>query len=120
MILRSDKCRNDVGLWSQAGGKIDTESEPSESIIQANIIREIKEELSVDISLADYLTTSVCQDDNTQWIAYSYLARITYGTPTLMEPDKHIAIEWFDVNNLPENTNQVTKESVSAYLHLQP
>lgn len=115
LILRSDKCRNDIGLWSQAGGGIDTNEEPSEAIIKANIKREIKEELGVDIAVMDYLVTSRHHDDQVQWVSYAYLAKIISGTPTLMEPEKHLELKWFHLDDMPDNTNKVTTETVQAY-----
>ncbi|NOR84651.1 hypothetical protein GQ473_00890 [archaeon] len=50
------------------------------------------------------------------WQIYGYLAKIIDGTPKNMEPEKHIDMKWFSLNNLPENINEYTRNSIDAYL----
>jgi hypothetical protein len=37
------------------------------------------------------------------------------GELTNTEPDKHDKIEWFDLDNLPENVVHYTKKSIEDY-----
>ncbi len=117
LLLRGGNSRNDLGLWSQPGGEIDDEvSSLNEKIVQKNIKREIKEEIGVDINISKFLATTHHTFKQQKWTAYSYLASISHGVPEICEASKHDDLRWFPISKLPENINQVTKESVAEYL----
>ena len=115
--LRSKYSRNDIGMWSQPGGAIESiDQDVTEDIIKTNIYREVKEELGIEINIIDYLATTIHSDNHYRWTAYSYLAKIVSGTPQILEPKKHTKIRWINIEDLPDNLNQVTRASVEAYL----
>jgi 8-oxo-dGTP diphosphatase len=114
LLLRSKNSRNDVGLWSQPGGEIDEEI-ISEEIIQNSVKREIKEEIDVDIEIMDFLATIYTQDNDTKWIAYVYLSKVTNSTPQICEPEKHTDLKWFSLDNLPVNLNTITSDTIKVY-----
>jgi len=114
LAKRGLKSKNEVGVWSKPGGAV----EFGEKVEDA-VIREIKEELDVDIELVRLLgfTNHIIKEEGQHWVTFNYLARIIGGGPRIMEPEKISEIKWFNVNNLPDNTTQNTIESVQSYLY---
>jgi len=115
LIKRKDKSQWGGGwLWSQPGGAI----EFGEHIEDA-IKREIKEELNVDVELfgpklyAEDITT---KDWITKhWFIWARFAKITWWEIKLMEPEKHEAAEWFDLDKLPTTLTAYTLPYIEAY-----
>ncbi len=113
LTKRTPKSRNQAGLWSKPGGMV----EFNESVEDA-LIREVKEELGVDIELIRPLgfTNHILNSEDQHWVAIHYLAKIIKGEPCIMEPDKIEEIKWFNFNNLPDNITQTTKDPIRDYL----
>ncbi|MFD0943679.1 NUDIX hydrolase [Savagea faecisuis] len=99
--------------WSIPGGKVDW----METIEEA-IVREIEEELGVSIELIRLVgvTNHILPDEQAHWVAPTYLAKIAKGEPRNMEPNKHEAIGWFALDDLPE---PLTLTTTSALRDLQ-
>ena len=116
LIKRTSKSRNEAGFWSKPGGLVDF----GETVEDA-IKREIKEELGIEIELADYLgyTDHIISAEKQHWVAINYSAKIVNGEPRIMEPEKIDEIRWFKFNDLPEKMTQTTRESVQVYLKTQ-
>ena len=113
LLLRSVKSRDEYGYWSQPGGGV----EFGETVKDA-IIREIKEEVGVEIELVKFLsyTDQNYLSKNEHWVSISYLARITHGNPVNMEPEKHSEMKWFPLDNMPSKLSRTTEQSAKAYL----
>jgi len=111
---RGPKSKNEVGIWSKPGGAV----EFGERVEKA-VVREIKEELGVDIKLIKLLsfTNHIIKKEDQHWVTLNYLAKIIKGKPRIMEPAKISEIKWFKLNDLPANTNQNTLESAQSYLN---
>ena len=84
------------GLWEFPGGKM----EPGETSTAA-LIREIQEELAVNIEVNDLLCTTAYTYPTFHLIMHCYWCRITDGTPQLLE---HKSARWLT----SENLNSVT------------
>lgn len=87
--------RNDGELalkWEFPGGKI----EPGETKEQA-LVREIKEELSADIEVLDYITTVNHQYDTFKLTMHAYYAKVIKGELLLSE---HTGYKWLDKTEL--------------------
>ncbi|HSX00784.1 MAG TPA: NUDIX hydrolase, partial [Candidatus Saccharimonas sp.] len=67
--------------WEIPGGKID----PGESA-EATVVREIKEELAVDVRIVRQLGERDFQEDGYTMSYIWYLGHVTAGTPTIAEP----------------------------------
>ena len=77
----------------------------NETIIQA-AIRETQEEAGVKINKDDLSIVHVLhkRDDNgSESIDFFIESTKWEGTPKVMEPEKCEKLEWFELNNLPEN-----------------
>jgi 8-oxo-dGTP diphosphatase len=88
--------RKDAGelarTWEFPGGKL----EPGESGEQA-IVREIKEELSADIRVVEYITTVEHQYQTFFITMHAYLCEIVSGSLVLSE---HIDSRWLSKRNV--------------------
>jgi len=113
LVKRTNKTRNGAGFWSKPGGGVEVDE-----MVEDAVKREIKEELDVDIEIIKFLgfTDDMMKDEKQHWISLNYLAKIVGGEVKNLEPEKHEEIKWFDLNDLPENTNQNTKDAVKEYL----
>lgn len=102
----------ETGAWGLPGGKIDF----GETVKDA-IMREIKEELGIDIGLIDpvYMTEIIDKGDGRHWVSPVYRAHIIKGEPQLMEPHKHGGWGWFDLNDLPANLTTPTLQFLTRY-----
>ena len=100
-IISEDKClvaqRSDTmsmpGKWEFPGGKV----EPGESPQQA-LVREINEELAIDIMAGPYLATGRTEKQGVRIRLDVYLASYNAGELILRE---HKNVGWFSADQLP-------------------
>ncbi|ATB36846.1 DNA mismatch repair protein MutT [Cystobacter fuscus] len=84
--------------WGLPGGKVDFGE-----TLQAAVVREIAEELGVEIAL-DGLLCLVDQIDvaaGTHWVSPVYRAHIVRGEPINREPAALAGVGWFALDDLP-------------------
>lgn len=116
ILLLKRKSRNDIDSWCKPGGAVEL-NETSE----AAVIREVKEELGVDIVITSFLGFMehfpVSEEGKKQhWVASNFLAKIISGEPKNMEPEKCEEVRWFPISNLPENLTETTRVPLEIYL----
>ncbi len=92
-------CRRPAGkrrglLWEFAGGKL----EPGETAEQA-LIRECREELAVTVEVGPVYMDVVHEYPDMTVHLTLYNARITQGTPTLLE---HSDMKWIRAEEIPQ------------------
>ncbi|NTU69633.1 NUDIX domain-containing protein [bacterium] len=111
LMQRGPKAKNEVGFWAQPGGTVEFGE-----TIKGAIIREIKEELDIDIELFELLsiTDHIMPDENQHWVAASYKAKIISGEPKIMEPEKISDLRWFPLNEIPEKLSLTTVNSIDG------
>lgn len=99
--------------WGLPGGKIDLFE-----TAEAAIIREVKEEIGIDLKEPFLLCISDLIDEEIgyHWLSPIYLFTEYSGMPMIMEPEKHLGLGWFDIDALP---NPVTKAVVDAITALK-
>lgn len=99
-------------MWDVAGsGHVDEH----ETAVQA-LVREGREELGIHIDPADvqfaHLSHSVdSRGDETYYNIYFFVTAF-HGAPQIMEPEKCSNLDWFDVDNLPEDMIPVRRADV--------
>lgn len=112
ILLQQRNKAPEKGYWSIPGGKV----EMFETLGQA-IIREVKEETSVEVEIIELLDicNHIVEKEQLHWVSPSFLCKIIKGEPKIMEPTKHIEMKWFSLDNLPENITITTKSAVNSY-----
>ncbi|MDO8489925.1 MAG: NUDIX domain-containing protein [bacterium] len=111
LMKRSSKSKNEAGMWSKPGGTVDYGE-----MVEAAAIREVKEELGVDVEvkfLAYY--DHLLPEEKQHWVTFEFIGKIVSGEPKNMEPEKCDEIAWFSLDNLPDNLAQTVRERVEFY-----
>lgn len=95
-ILLLHRQRDDVGQWEMPGGKVEKDETP---VLAA--LREIKEELGVDVDIAKALGSEDFEVDDTAYKYHWFLAMIVDGAPDIMEAETFDDLDYFDIEDLP-------------------
>ena len=101
--------------WCIPGGRL----EMFETMEHA-VIRETKEETNLDVEVIRMIgiCDHIIENENTHWVATSYLCKIVGGEAKIMEPDKASDMKWFSLDNLPKDITITTKKAISDYKKL--
>ena len=112
LMKRQNTCfRN--GFYSFPGGRVDNLEHPSLAII-----REMEEEVNLSLNedniefmLAQHRISGeyACMD------FFFLIKNVNLDEIKINEPDKCSELEWFDIDNLPDNTINHIKESLQSY-----
>jgi 8-oxo-dGTP diphosphatase len=107
LILR--KKHPEANMRSVPGGKV----EFLETLENATI-REIKEEVGLDITVNQILCTAetINPENNEHWISIIYLTNVIAGEFHNCEPDKIADVKWFPINDIPENIACFTQPAI--------
>lgn len=111
-ILLSRRCNTGFhdGEFSFPAGHL----KPNETLIQA-MVREAREEISIELAAKDLKLVHVMHRKEPQEnrANFFFLAQKWKGKPKIVESRKCDALEWFDVNNLPDNTISYIKQAIN-------
>lgn len=112
LLLQQRNKEPEKGYWSIPGGKLEW-METFEDAVK----REVKEECGVDIKVEKLLgiCDHIVKNENQHWVSPSFLCKITNGEPKIMEPTKHLDMQWFTLNALPENLTITTQDAIKHY-----
>ncbi len=101
-ILLQERCNT-----GYMDGKYDTACsghlEKNESLAMA-LCREAKEEIGLNIDEHDLKLVALIHEYQDEYINVFFTADKYEGTPKIMEPDKCDNLQWFNIDELPENT----------------
>lgn len=107
-ILLVQRCNSDwmSNYWNFPGGLL----EENETLAAA-AAREIYEEVNATVNQTDFTLQHVLHvhknEKNTKDIIGFYFMAETWQGPIInKEPDKHSDVQWFDINNLPDNITE--------------
>jgi ADP-ribose pyrophosphatase YjhB (NUDIX family) len=109
MLLRSDACRNNRGLWTIPGGVV----EPFERLEDA-VKREITEETGLILRTVEFMTVSDRTFDGEHWVSILFLCE-TEGEPVNAEPARHRKIAWQDLDDLPCDITAPSRDAINAF-----
>ena len=101
----------EAGCWSLPGGKVELWERTAEAAR-----REIAEEIGVKLGPLELLCVVdyVAPDEGVHWVSPAFLATEFEGEPTLLEPEKHIGLDWFPLDALPSPLAQSAREAAEA------
>ncbi|MDQ0208638.1 NUDIX domain-containing protein [Alkalicoccobacillus murimartini] len=113
ILLVKRKRSPEAGCWSLPGGKVDY----METIENA-VVREIKEELNIDITVKELLcvTNHIIKSEDIHYVAPTFLAEITRGTVHNMEPQALESVQWFSIKDIPKNITITTDNALKHLL----
>ncbi|NQU78589.1 NUDIX domain-containing protein [Candidatus Woesearchaeota archaeon] len=111
LVKRSAQSRTEPEYWSRPGGEVDF----GEAVEDA-VVREVKEETSINVEILKFLEITQVLDDKKHWIALGYLARYLSGEVQNLEPEKHDAIKWFPLSQLPDKITSYTRNAITVHL----
>ena len=96
------------GHWGFVGGHLDGD----EQIVSA-AIREVKEEVGVDVCPNDLILKTICHSNKGVEYLQFYFECVNWkGKIENKEPDKCERLDWYPLDGLPENTCPYLKEAV--------
>lgn len=113
LALRSQQAKNERGKWEIPGGAV----EFGETLKQA-LQREIREEIGIEIEVGELLHVCdhILTEEQQHWVSPTFICKIISGTPTIMEPRKCDALQWFlpaDALKLP--LSKVTIDDIAVF-----
>ena len=109
MLLRSDACRNNHGMWTIPGGMVETFER-----LEDAVKREVLEETGLTVTSLEFLTVSDRTFDGEHWASILYRCG-TECEPENKEPDKHLKIAWHDLDDLPEQITAPSRDAIDAF-----
>lgn len=112
LCKRGWAAKNERGCWECPGGSI----EFGETMAQA-IMREVQEELGIDIQLQHQLhaVDHLIPSEGQHWVTTPFIATISRGKPTIKEPQKCDEIAWFTLDGLPKPLSIATQLNLLDY-----
>lgn len=111
LAQRGKNAKNEKGKWEFPGGTIEFGDKMSETII-----REIAEELEVEIELLEHLPPidHIIPEEKQHWITSGFVSKIVKGEPRIVEPEKCEAIGWFTLEEIEE----LSDKAITTTLYL--
>lgn len=106
LALRKNTGHRD-GEYELPGGHVDQ----GEDLMQA-MVREAKEELSIDIKEEDLKIIHILHHYTGDRINFILTTNTYEGNLCIGEPEKCEKLEWFDINKLPDNLMKKIKKSI--------
>jgi 8-oxo-dGTP diphosphatase len=99
------------GEYSLVGGHIDGNEKAT-----TTAARELGEELGIKADPKDFRFANVTHiKTNDERIHFLFVIEKWKGEPTINEPEKASDGEWFDLDNLPEDLNDLSLDMIQAY-----
>ena len=95
-LLLIHRREGEFGHWELPGGKIEDEETAEEAAV-----RELKEELDVDVNLIGALGSEVFEDGDFAVHYQWFQAVISGGRLRVVETDKHDDFDYFELEDLP-------------------
>jgi ADP-ribose pyrophosphatase YjhB (NUDIX family) len=114
LLLRRFNTGFHDGHYSLVAGHVD----PNESFTDA-LIREAREESGLEIKVGKITTVHVMHrksdTDGSERVDVFHLVEDFEGEPENMEPDKCDHLDWFKIDELPENTVPYIKKAIENF-----
>lgn len=102
------------GKWDIAGSGHVDENETA----QMAVIRECQEEIGITVQMSDLTFVHLSHrlsKDRTYYDIY-FVVNTNSGIPSIMEPEKCSALQWFPIHLLPSDIIECRKQDIEHYL----
>jgi 8-oxo-dGTP diphosphatase len=116
-ILLSRRCNTGFqdGYYSFPAGH----PENDEEVLSQTMVREAREEVGIEIDSTDLELVHVMhrkqqEPTNERRINFFFTARKWKGKPKIMEPKKCDDLQWFELDDLPDNTIPYVKQAINC------
>ena len=113
MLHRRQNTGYQDGKWDIAGsGRVDKGETP-----QHAVARECEEELGIGVKIEDlsFAHLSFHQSSDRTYYDIYFIVHRYEGSPSIMEPDKCSALEWFDIDKLPKGIIECRRQVINSY-----
>jgi 8-oxo-dGTP diphosphatase len=94
-VLLLHRSTGDYSHWELPGGKIEREESPEQAAV-----REIQEELGVDVQLVKLLGDVEFEDNEREFHFTWFQAEITHGEPKVCEPETFDDLDYFELEDM--------------------
>jgi 8-oxo-dGTP diphosphatase len=113
MMKRGPKAKNEVGAWMLPGGAVEFGETQKNAII-----REVREELGVEIEIEKQLPCwdHILPNEKQHWVTNVFSARIIHGEPKILEPEKCEELKWFSLNALPSPIAKASEGAIRYFI----
>ena len=103
----------EAGHWSVPGGSVQFGEKVEEALK-----REIREELGVEVAVAELLAVvdHILIAHDTHFVSPQFLVEIVAGKPRNLEPTSHLEMKWFPVRELPARMTVPSRVAMEKYL----
>lgn len=109
---KADSELHGEGTWTMPGGKF----EWGETLEEA-AGRELKEETGMDLIKSKVICVNNDKNEHAHFITVGFLALEFEGNPKIMEPDEITEWKWFEMDKLPANVFEPSKNVLVCYLN---
>lgn len=107
ILLLKRKLEPEIDSWCYPGGRL----EFGETLEDA-VIREIKEEVNLKVIILKYIGYGNQITENYHWVNHTFITQVINGVEKNIDTAAHSDMQWFDINDLPENLMYVTKQTI--------
>jgi len=94
-VLLLHRSTDDYSHWELPGGKIERDESPEQAAV-----REIEEELGVEVRLTKALGSGEFEDNEREFIYEWFQAEIVSGNPAIMEPQTFDDLDYFELEDM--------------------
>ena len=77
------------------------------------LIRETKEEIGIDVNKSSLELITFDHKEKENYYNFFFICNEFKGTPTITEQNKCAKLEWFDIDNLPDNLIEHDKKAIN-------
>jgi len=114
MAKRSKKARDENGKWDIGGGGLDFDLS-----VEKTLRKEIKEEYCTDVLSYEFLgyrdVFRINNGKKTHWVTLDFTVLIDPKKVKIGEPEVFTDLQWFRLENLPDNTHSQLLAFIDKY-----